>query len=109
MSGPPETRGPRRAVNSTRPWISEQTPRTIPLPPLTGNRCLCRACGNYFSTVRNFDSHRRGGECRHPADVGLVLNPAGVWTRPGNGTVHSALRQSGRLRPTADHWQVVAL
>jgi hypothetical protein len=45
---------------------------------LTGKRCLCRACGELFSTVRNFDRHRRNGECRHPATAGLV-QVAGVW------------------------------
>jgi hypothetical protein len=29
-------------------------------------------CHRTFTTVRNFDRHRRDGRCLHPADVGLV-------------------------------------
>lgn len=47
-------------------------------PKLTGNRCLCRGCDEYFSTVGNFDRHRRNGECRPPGTVGLV-QVAGIW------------------------------
>lgn len=48
------------------------------VPNLTGNRCLCRACGEYFSTVGNFDRHRRNRECQPPDTVGLV-EVGGVW------------------------------
>lgn len=27
---------------------------------LTGNRCQCTACGEYFTSVRSFDRHRVG-------------------------------------------------
>lgn len=27
---------------------------------LTGNRCQCPACGEYFGSVYAFDAHRRG-------------------------------------------------
>ena len=29
-------------------------------PKLTGNRCQCPACGEYFGSVRGFDRHRVG-------------------------------------------------
>lgn len=29
-------------------------------PKLTGNRCQCSACGEYFTSVRSFDRHRVG-------------------------------------------------
>lgn len=54
--------------------------RAIELP-LGGSRCLCRGCGQVFSTVRNFERHRRGSECRPPASVGLQ-RVDGVWRRP---------------------------
>ena len=47
----------------------------------------CLGCHETFSTVANFDRHRRGGECSHPRSVGLVLvRRAGysVWQQPGN-------------------------
>lgn len=58
---------------------------------LTGNRCQCPNCGEYFSTVSNFDKHRKGkhGVDRHcvdPASVGLVIaESAGgtFWRGPG--------------------------
>jgi hypothetical protein len=53
---------------------------SLAAPKLTGNRCLCRSCGLMFSTVRNFDQHRRGGECRHPETAGQV-EVAGIWKR----------------------------
>ncbi|WP_457095877.1 FDXHR family putative zinc-binding protein [Lysobacter sp. P5_B9] len=29
-------------------------------PRLTGNRCQCPTCGDYFGSVRGFDRHRVG-------------------------------------------------
>lgn len=45
------------------------------------SRSLCRQCGAFFSTVGNFDAHRRSFACRPPLDVGLV-HVIGVWNRP---------------------------
>ena len=53
-----------------------------PAKKLTGNQCLCRGCGEYFSTVQGFERHRAGGVCRNPADLGQVLSPTGFWKRP---------------------------
>lgn len=58
---------------------------------LKGNRCQCPACKEYFSTVANFDRHRRYNEqnqrvCVEPSTVGLVIaNRAGnsFWAMPG--------------------------
>ena len=55
------------------------------------NFCKCAACGEYFSTVRAFDSHRIGKH-KVPGDrrcltfagmksKGLRLNSKGYWTR----------------------------
>lgn len=56
----------------------------------TGNTCLCNSCGEYFSTVSNFDRHRTGPHgkkvCADPESVGLVIGQRGkntVWRMPG--------------------------
>ena len=52
---------------------------------LTGNQCHCRSCGEYFTTVRNFDKHLKGSgrpKCVWPADVGLVTDKFGYWQSP---------------------------
>ena len=46
-------------------------------------KCHCASCCENFSTVTNFDKHRRNGECVPPAEAGLQQNKRGVWTAPG--------------------------
>lgn len=54
---------------------------------LTGNRCLCTACGEYFNGVQPFDKHRTGdfGTKRRcltvpeMAAAGFIRNAAGFW------------------------------
>lgn len=56
-------------------------------PKLTGNRCQCTACGEYFNGVAGFDAHRIGrfGVDRRCLDVaamtahGWMRNAAGFW------------------------------
>lgn len=48
-----------------------------------GRKCHCAGCCHSFSTVGNFDKHRRAGACVPPADAGLVQNKRGLWTAPG--------------------------
>jgi hypothetical protein len=63
-------------------------PNDSRLARLSGNRCLCCQCGEYFTTVRNFDRHQRldrqTGDtiCLDPAAVGLVLTAYGYWQLP---------------------------
>lgn len=66
--------------------------KTILAP--SSSRCLCRACGEFFSNVGNFDRHRRNGECRPPGAVGLVL-VADVWKRPNTLTTQAMARFRG--------------
>ena len=45
---------------------------------LTGNRSKCPVCGEVFSTLRNFESHRygdytEGRKCLDPQDAGLRI------------------------------------
>ena len=45
---------------------------------LTGNRCRCSVCGEVFSTLSGFDSHRRGKygserKCVLPSTVNLRI------------------------------------
>lgn len=57
---------------------------------LTGNRCLCRECGEYFNSAWGFTEHRVGGWGNHGHDRrcltvdemlkrGWSLNEAGFW------------------------------
>lgn len=54
------------------------------------NTCKCSVCGEYFSTISNFDRHREGPHgkkvCVDPAGVGLKIGSRGdgtVWMMPG--------------------------
>jgi len=42
----------------------------------------CPTCDRVFSTVANFDKHRKDGRCIYPEDVGLSLNEKGIWRTP---------------------------
>ena len=50
---------------------------------LTGNRCRCAACGEYFNSVAAFDMHRAGRpdgrRCEEPSGIGMAKNNAGFW------------------------------
>jgi len=58
---------------------------------LTGKRCQCPSCHEYFSVAANFDKHRRGEHgadrhCVNPESVGLVIRQSGsntFWSAPG--------------------------
>lgn len=39
-------------------------------PDLKGGRCQCGACGQFFSSVREFDRHRVGSYGEHAHDPG---------------------------------------
>jgi len=52
---------------------------------LTGERCRCPACFEVFSTVSNFDKHRKGvyadgRYCVSPESVGLVIRETASGT-----------------------------
>jgi len=57
---------------------------------LDGRRCMCPVCKEFFSTVNNFDRHRKGthGKDRHcvdPASLGMVIgttNKGTFWKQP---------------------------
>ena len=53
---------------------------------LTGQRSLCRACGEYFNSVRAFDKHRYGDyrdrACLTRAEMlnsGMLVSSSGYW------------------------------
>ncbi len=61
-------------------------------PKLTGNRCQCTDCGDYFNGLDAFDRHRVGSfakaaqantrRCLTVAEMeaaGLIRNAAGFW------------------------------
>ena len=58
---------------------------------LTGSRCLCRACGELFNSVRAFEAHRTGVDlstrrcitAKEMEHRGMGINAAGFWiTKP---------------------------
>lgn len=64
-------------------------------PKLTGDRCLCRACGLHFKSSSGFAAHRYGDftqippyygrACRTPDELrarGFEPNAAGFWRIP---------------------------
>jgi hypothetical protein len=49
---------------------------------LTGNRCKCATCGEYFNSERGFVRHRVKGVCRTPDQLlmlGWSKNKAAFW------------------------------
>lgn len=60
------------------------------------NTAHCASCHVTFSTVGNFDRHRRGGECLDPLSLTdregrpqpMVKNRHGYWGQPGDGFAH---------------------
>jgi hypothetical protein len=54
---------------------------------LTGSRCLCRGCGEYFNSVHAFDSHRVWDSptvqrCLNQEELvrkGMSINSSGFW------------------------------
>ena len=65
---------------------------TQPTLPLSGNRCQCAACGEYFNSTSVFDRHRRGDygnpasprRCLRPEEMearGFSKNTKGFWVR----------------------------
>lgn len=65
-------------------------------PKLTGNRCQCPTCGDYFTSARAFDRHRVGqfGNDRRclTADemdaAGFTRNDRGFRGEPGRVATH---------------------
>lgn len=61
-------------------------------PKLTGNRCQCTACGEYFNGMQPFDKHRIGpfDDTRRCLTVpemtarGWTRNAAGFWCERAN-------------------------
>jgi hypothetical protein len=82
---------------------------------LSGNRCLCRPCGQYFNSLKSFDRHRVGKypssrRCLTTSEMvkrGMTVNAAGFWiteTRRRSGVKTVASRIPAALRETAlDH------
>lgn len=65
-------------------------------PQLTGGRCQCTACGEYFTSDRTFDKHRVGQfgsdrRCLAVAEMvagGWVKNARGFWTNVAPQPAH---------------------
>lgn len=57
--------------------------------PIGSNKCKCAACGEYFLTVKAFETHRYGKytdrRCTETADMDkrrLSLDEKGYWRLP---------------------------
>lgn len=84
-------------------------------PALTGNRCRCQSCGEFFNSVSVFDRHRagtwmnRGAERRRLSTAqmaarGWLKNTAGFWIERARRNTPERLdhsRQSGDRRNPA--------
>lgn len=65
-------------------------------PTLTGNRCQCPTCNEYFTSTRAFDRHRVGQfgtdrRCLTAAEMdaaGFERNARGFRGEPGRVTTH---------------------
>jgi len=55
------------------------------MPKLTGNRCQCTACGEYFSSERSFDRHRIGQFGIDRRCMTTDAMTADGWARNGRG------------------------
>lgn len=116
MKGPPERRGPRRGGDSTGPRGSDQTTQTLPAPILAGNRCLCRACNEFFNSPSVFDAHRvgphgAGRSCLTAEEMqakGWSRNAAGFWIRAELDAGAIRKRQNSRLPAGGIHAEGVA-
>ena len=63
----------------------------------TAAHCAASGCHQTFTTVANFDRHRRGGACQQPTSVGLRLAArAGyqAWAQPGEENLADRLRSA---------------
>jgi hypothetical protein len=78
---------------------------------LTGNRCLCQPCGQYFNSLKGFDRHRVGAypnsrRCLTPPEMirrGMTANRDGFWiteTRRQHRVKTVALQIPAGLRDT---------
>lgn len=78
---------------------------------LTGSRCLCRGCNEYFNSVFSFDRHRTWvspvvQRCLTPEEMvgkGMSINLAGFWitetrlklrVRPATSRISAALQET---------------
>lgn len=88
-------------------------------PKLTGSRCRCSACGEFFNSVSVFDAHRTGPHgpgrrCLTAEEMvsrGWLKNSQGFWISRLRGESRAEARtrgRIGRLRPGGVYAQRVA-
>ena len=53
---------------------------------LTGDRCRCAHCNEFFNSQTAFEKHRIARQCRTPGQMkalGMTVNASGFWiTKP---------------------------
>lgn len=77
---------------------------TMTGPKLTGNRCHCTACREYFNSDSTFQRHRKGGyetatsrRCLAPANLiarGWSKNAAGLWIQRARETATTRVERA---------------
>jgi hypothetical protein len=79
---------------------------------LSGDRCLCRACGEYFNSTYALDKHRIALRCRtieEMRNIGMDKNRAGFWisSRMADSTKKPNLAENPKM--AAKHsWRLTA-
>jgi hypothetical protein len=71
---------------------------------LTGDRCQCAACDEYFNSTSAFNKHRRGKHtvkryCLSPTEMinkGMAKNKAGFWVASLPNAQYLAVRRAGK-------------
>lgn len=89
-------------------------------PKLTGNRCQCPTCGEYFNGLDAFDHHRIGNyakgnrpntrRCLAVAELeaaGFVRNAAGFWMTDSNAQRAARRSVAGVQAPRAHRAMVL--
>ena len=56
----------------------------------------CTSCHRTFSTVSNFDRHRKDGVCKNPARLGMKQNSRGTWLMDGEKDISEIHRKRGK-------------
>ena len=107
-------RDPGKGIAAPRAGRAENPAATRQRPKLTGNRCQCTACGEYFNGLQPFDKHRVGEyakagqrntrRCLAVAEMearGWMRNAAGFWTTEATAQRAARHRADGFPAPRA--------
>lgn len=72
-------------------------------PKLTGCRCQCVACGQYFGNVRGFDRHQVGEHHARRRCLGVDEMIRSGWARDGRGFLLTPDPRRAGVDPQGDN------